>query len=119
MSDPQPRIKLLKSLSCPNSMLPYLMIGIIVMFFSQATDADPAGPNSQIQYSIAFADGTTSSPMFTIDASSGGVSATGLDFETSTSHNLIITASDAGTPQQSSTASLQVSVTVGNHFFLC
>lgn len=50
--------------------------------------------------------------MFTIDASTGGVSAVNLDYETSTSHSLVITARDAGTPQMSSTATLQVSVTV-------
>ena len=50
--------------------------------------------------------------MFTIDAGTGGVSAVNLDYETSTSHSLVITARDAGTPQMSSTATLQVSVTV-------
>ena len=93
------------------------MYQFFLVVYTQATDADPVGPNSQIQYSIAFADGSTSSPMFTIDASSGGVSAVGLDYETSTSHSLIITASDAGTPQLSSTATLQVSVSVGKHQF--
>ena len=52
--------------------------------------------------------------MFTIDASTGGVSAVNLDYETSTSHSLVITARDAGTPPMSSTATLQVSVTVGD-----
>ena len=42
--------------------------------------------------------------MFTIDSVSGAVSATGLDYETSTSHSLIITASDAGTPPLMDTA---------------
>ena len=72
------------------------------------------GPNSQIQYSIANSDGSTSSPLFTIDATSGGVSAAGLDYEQATSHSLTITARDSGSPApMSSTATLQVTVTVG------
>lgn len=89
------------------------MISFILLY--QATDADPAGPNSQIQYSIQFANGSSSSPTFTIDASTGGVSAANLDYETATTHNLVITASDGGTPPMTSTATLQVSVTVRSH----
>ena len=84
--------------------------------FIQATDADEVGnPNSQIQYSIAFAGGSSSSPMFTIDAGTGAVSAVNLDYETSTSHSLVITATDGGTipGPLSSTATLEVTVTVG------
>lgn len=51
--------------------------------------------------------------MFTIDAATGGVSATGLDYETATSHSLTITATDSGNPARSTTASLTVTVTVG------
>ena len=85
----------------------------------QATDADPLGPNSQIQYSIAFRNGSSSSPMFTIDATSGGVSALGLDYERATSHSLTITASDAGTPAPlTATTSLDVTVTVRGQYLL-
>ena len=78
----------------------------------QATDADPAGPNSQISYSIAFTGGATSAPTFTIDAATGAVSATALDYETSTSHSLTITATDAGTPPLTDTTSLTITVNV-------
>lgn len=51
--------------------------------------------------------------MFTIDATTGGVSASGLDYEQATSHSLTIIASDSGSPARTGTANLEVTVTVG------
>ena len=72
-----------------------------------ATDADAAGPNSDISYSIQSGN----------DDNLFGISSTGeisiiseLDFETATSHSLIVQAMDNGTPSRSSTAVVSVTV---------
>ena len=72
-----------------------------------ATDADAAGPNSDISYSIQSGN----------DDNLFGISSTGeisiifeLDFETATSHSLIVQAMDNGTPSRSSMAVVSVTV---------
>ena len=72
-----------------------------------ATDADADGPNSDISYSIQSGnDGN----LFRI-SSTGVISIVStLDFETATSHSLIVQATDNGTPSRSSTAVVSVTV---------
>ena len=72
-----------------------------------ATDADAAGPNSDISYSIPSGnDGN----LFRI-SSTGVISiVSALDFETAMSHSLIVQATDNGTPSRTSTAVVSVTV---------
>ena len=72
-----------------------------------ATDADAAGPNSDISYSIQSGNDDN---LFHI-SSTGEISIISeLDFEAATSHSLIVQAMDNGTPSRSSTAVVSVTV---------
>ena len=72
-----------------------------------ATDADADGPNSDITYSIQLGNAGN---LFRI-SSTGVISIVStLDFETATSHSLIVQATDNGTPSRSSTAVVSVTV---------
>ena len=72
-----------------------------------ATDADADGPNSYITYSIQSGNDDN---LFRI-SSTGVISiVSALDFETATSHSLIVQATDNGTPSRSSTAVVSVTV---------
>ena len=72
-----------------------------------ATDADAAGPNSDISYSIQSGNDDN---LFRI-SSTGEISIISeLDFEAATSHSLIVQAMDNGTPSRSSTAVVSVTV---------
>ena len=72
-----------------------------------AIDADADGPNSDITYSIQSGNDDN---LFRI-SSTGVISiVSALDFETATSHSLIVQAMDNGTPSRSSTAVVSVTV---------
>jgi protocadherin Fat 4 len=69
-----------------------------------ANDSD-SGSNAQIKYSIQ-----TSSTPFTVDQQSGSLSSSALDRESTDFHDLIVVATDCGTPPRSSQAVVRVTV---------
>ena len=74
-----------------------------------ASDTDePGNPNSQIQYSIASGN---NEGRFRINSGSGLVEIdSSLDFETTSSYNLVIEGRDAGSPVMSGSATLSITV---------
>ncbi len=82
-----------------------------IPLFSQATDGDKPGTvNTMLSYSIFPVTN------FGIDSSTGVINAFELDCEVAMTHTLILTATDAGTPPLTGSATinvrLQVSLTV-------
>ncbi len=69
-------------------------------------DDDPANVNNKITYSIT---GTN----FQIDPDSGAitVASSSLNFEVTKSYDLVVTATDGGTPAKSTTVGVTVSIT--------
>lgn len=82
----------------------------------QGVDNDPPNTaNSALSYSVAFSNGTASSPLFTIDSSSGQINASSaLNYEAVPSHmyTLTITVRDAGAPSLSGTCTVGVTIRV-------
>ena len=73
------------------------------IFRVSASDID-LGPNSQIAYSFSLNVHAEDTSLFTIDADTGVISTTGsLDCEKQSNYSFTITATDMGTPAQSST----------------
>lgn len=84
----------------------------------QAVDGDPAGtPGSTLSYSISFVNGDPSSPLFTIDASTGQVSAGALDYETVATHmyGLTVTVTDGGMLSVDCSVTVNIRVSPSNH----
>ena len=72
------------------------------IFQVSSSDMD-LGLNSQIVYSFVLNENTEDTSLFMIDTNTGVISTTGsLDCERQTMYNFTITATDSGTPQQSS-----------------
>ena len=69
-------------------------------------------PNSLIRYSIQFSDGSDVSTYFTIDGTSGAISALNLDHEVVSSFSLSILATDMGTAPLTGIATLVVTIQV-------
>lgn len=92
----------------------------IIIFLLQAFDDDPPNTaNSRLTYSLTFADGTSSTSLFSIESNTGQISANALDYEAIPTHIylLTVTVSDAGSPMAfSSTCSVRVNIRVGLYF---
>lgn len=79
----------------------------------QGVDGDPPNTaNSRLSFSL------TSSPLFTINATSGQISASALDYEAVASHmyGLTVTVSDAGTSALSATCTVTVNIRVSSPY---
>ncbi len=85
-------------------------------FLLQASDGDPPNTaNSRLTYSLTFANGTSSAPLFSIVSNTGQISASALDYEAVPTHiyRLTVTVSDAGSPLAlSSTCAVTVNIRV-------
>ena len=94
----------------------YIDVVLQLIYFSlQAIDGDPPNTvNSRLTYSLNFANGTSSSPLFTVGSTTGQISASRLDYEAVASHMYIltVTVSDAGSPVLSSTCQVTVNIRV-------
>lgn len=82
-----------------------------------ALDKDEAGTvNSQVSYSIHMQMPSPDGLTFNIDPATGSIFLSGcLDYQTASSFNLLIKASDHGSPQLSSTATVTVAVEDANN----
>lgn len=81
-------------------------------------DGDPPNTdNSRLTYGITFADGTSSLSLFTINPTSGQITANPLNYEAVASHmyGLTVTVRDEGSPSVlSTTCSVTVNIRVSN-----
>jgi hypothetical protein len=76
-----------------------------------ATDGDLTERNSAVAYAVDDVTPPVPSSQFFIDPVTGGISAVGgLDFETSPTYVLVVTARDSGIPQLSASVSVTVNV---------